>query len=103
MQGQVLQNGSRRLLYAIPMPLSQTIGREQMSAPKSNQSLQPALHRWLLILNDLPDGSVVLDHFNNAWQQSRRYWYRAYGDSSEVSSWELAHRGPGRTIWRPDE
>lgn len=79
----------------------------------SKPSLQPALHRAQIQLNELPAGSVILDRFGDAWQAGRLYmalvdsasgyWYRAYGDSSEVSSWELAQRGPIKTIWRPDE
>jgi nuclear transport factor 2 (NTF2) superfamily protein len=66
-------------------------------------STHPLLHQWWLELEDLPDGSVVLDQYNHAWQNSRGYWYRSYGDDSEVSSWELHFKGPGRTIWRPDD
>lgn len=66
-------------------------------------SLQPALHRTQIALDKMPHGSVVLDRFGHAWQQSSvgmlnpvgsGCWYRAYGDSSEVSSWELAQLGP---------
>lgn len=67
----------------------------------SQKHLQPALHRAQIQLDGLGDGAVILDRHNNAWQQSRRYWYRAYGDSSEVNSWELAQRGPIKTIWEP--
>lgn len=68
-------------------------------------SLHPALHRSLLRMQDLPPGSVVLDRFGDAWQSARGYgpfgstyatgyWYRAYGDDSEVSTWEAAQYGP---------
>lgn len=67
-------------------------------------SLQPALHRTQIALDKLPAGSVVLDRFGHAWQSAhaggRRegapsgYWYRSYGDDSEVTSWELAQLGP---------
>lgn len=57
------------------------------------------------ILDDLPAGSVVLDRFGHAWQQggawrfhSSPYWYRSYGDDSEVSSYELSQRGPLRAM-----
>lgn len=66
--------------------------------------LQPALQRSQIRLDELPAGSVVLDRFGHAWQAGSRgvwgttyntgYWYRAYGDSSEVSSFELAQSGP---------
>lgn len=67
----------------------------------SNPHLQPALHRAQMQLDRLADGSVILDRHNQAWQLSRHYWYRAYGDDSEVSSWELAQRGPVKTLWEP--
>lgn len=56
--------------------------------------LQPALRRTLLELDKLPHGSVVIDRFGHAWQESRNYWYRAYGDDASVSSWELCQRAP---------
>lgn len=56
--------------------------------------LQPALHRTLLALNELPDGSVVQDRFGHAWQCSRNYWYWSYGDDSEVSSWDIVSLAP---------
>lgn len=71
-------------------------------------SLQPALHRTQIMLDKLPGGSVVLDRYNHAWQQGggyrfngSPYWYRAYSDSSEVSSFELAQLGPCKTVWEP--
>jgi len=56
-------------------------------------------------LDQMPPGAVVLDRHGHAWQSARGYgpmgteyangyWYRAYGDSSEVSTWELAQYGP---------
>ena len=68
----------------------------------SKSSLHPALHRAHIKLDSLPHGSVILDRYGQAWQQSRRYWYHAFGDSSEVNSWELAQRGPVTTIWNPE-
>lgn len=67
--------------------------------------LQPALQRSQIALDELPAGSVVLDRFGHAWQSARGYgalgttyvtgyWYRSYGDDSEVSTFELAQRGP---------
>lgn len=69
-------------------------------------SLQPALHRAVITLDKLNHGAVILDRFEHAWQQSKsgnvgsRYWYRSYGDDSEVSSWEVAQRGPVKVIWK---
>lgn len=60
--------------------------------------LQPALHRSLITLNNLSSGSVVLDKFGHAWQLSRGYWYRAYGDDEETDSWTVAQRGPIKVI-----
>lgn len=78
-----------------------------MSAPRG--SLHPALHRSLLRMQDLPPGSVVLDRFGDAWQSARGYgplgstyasgyWYRAYSDDSEVSTWAAAQYGPMTVI-----
>lgn len=72
-------------------------------------SLQPALKRAQKTLDGLGPGSVILDRYGDAWQSARGYgplggmyatgyWYRAYGDSSEVSSFELAQRGPVKVI-----
>lgn len=71
-------------------------------------SLQPALHRTQVALDKLPAGSVVLDQYGHAWQSAHAggqregapsaYWYRSYGDDSEVTSWELAQRGPVRLM-----
>ena len=70
--------------------------------------LQPALQRSQIALDELPAGSVVLDRYGHAWQVGSRgtwgssyntgYWYRAYGDSSEVSTFELAQSGPFRLM-----
>jgi len=60
--------------------------------------LQPALHRTQIRLDKLFHGSVILDRHGDAWQLSGDYWYRAYGDDSQVSSFELAQRGPVTTI-----
>jgi len=64
----------------------------------TTKTLQPALHRSQIQLDKLAHGSVVLDRHGDAWQLSREYWYRAYGDDSMVSSFELAQRGPITTI-----
>lgn len=67
--------------------------------------LQPALQRSQIALDNLEAGSVVLDRFGHAWQSARGYgalgttyatgyWYRSYGDDSEVSTFELAQKGP---------
>lgn len=55
-------------------------------------------HRTQARLDKLHDHSVVLDRFGHAWQLGRIYWYRAFGDSSTVSSYELAQLGPVRVI-----
>ena len=68
--------------------------------------LQPALHRSLLRMQKLPPGSVVLDRFGHAWQSARVhgiYWYRAYGDDTEVSAWEAAQSGPMTVIHKAAE
>lgn len=81
-----------------------------MSAPGS---LQPALHRSLLRIQELPPGSVVLDRFGDAWQSATGYgpvgstyatgyWYRAYGDSTEVSTWEVAQSGPMKVLYKAE-
>lgn len=67
-------------------------------------SLQPALNRTKIALDQLPSGSVVLDRYGHAWQSAgagwggaglvSAYWYRSYGDDSQVTSWELAQSGP---------
>lgn len=41
-------------------------------------------------LDSLNPGSVVLDEQGHAWQFDGTYWYRAYGDDSMVSTWDLA-------------
>lgn len=50
------------------------------------------------MLDTLQPGAVVLDTHGHAWQMGRvidaYYWYRAYGDSSNVSTHELATLGP---------
>lgn len=67
--------------------------------------LQPALQRSQIVLDELPALSVVLDRFGHAWQHARSYgaagreystgwWYRSFGDDREVTTWELAQRGP---------
>lgn len=74
---------------------------------KAISSLQPALHRAAVALDQMQPGAVVLDRYGHAWQGARRhdplggdystgYWYRAYdgNDASEVSTWELAQLGP---------
>lgn len=70
----------------------------------NKHSLQPALHRAHIALDELSHGAVILDRFGDAWQQARigqvgsGYWYRSYGDDSEVSSFEVAQRGPIKVI-----
>lgn len=58
--------------------------------------------RTQIELDKLAPGSVVLDELGHAWQADRVYWYRAYGDSSQVSSFELAQRcGTFDVIYEP--
>lgn len=49
-------------------------------------------------LDELHDGSVIIDKYGHAWQSGSTYWYRAYGDDSLVSSHEVAQYGPIRII-----
>lgn len=50
--------------------------------------------RAQLMLDSLPKGSVVLDRYADAWQYGGIYWYRAYGDSTSVSSHSLSYKQP---------
>ncbi len=62
------------------------------------------LQRTQVRLDQLPAGSVVLDRHGHAWQsvgagwagagRDSAYWYRAYGDDSQVTSRDLAQAGP---------
>ena len=52
--------------------------------------LRPDLAKNQTVLDSLNPGSVILDTHGRAWQNDRCYWYEAYGDSSGVSSFELA-------------
>ncbi|ANP74523.1 hypothetical protein [Cryobacterium arcticum] len=69
---------------------------------KGTMTLQPALHRAQIELDKMPANAVILDSYGHAWQQggtpgrgvASGYWYRAFGDDTEVSSFELAQRGP---------
>lgn len=69
------------------------------------RNLQPRLSADLKKINALEPGAVVLDRYGHAWQSARGYgpfgstypsgyWYRAYGDDSEVASFEVAQHGP---------
>ena len=62
------------------------------------------LEKEQIALDKLKPGAVVLDQYGEAWQMGRGYsfgdgqyatgyWYRAYGDSTEVSSFELSQHG----------
>ncbi|RKW71773.1 hypothetical protein [Galactobacter caseinivorans] len=55
------------------------------------------------LLDSLPAGAVVLDRNGHAWQQGgiyrfwgeqHGYWYRSYGDDSEVTAREIADLAP---------
>ena len=71
-------------------------------ANKGTVTLQGALHRAQIALDKMPANAVILDRYDHAWQHGGTaamnapsgYWYRAFGDDSEVSSFELAQRGP---------
>jgi len=58
--------------------------------------LRPDLQRTQIELDKLPQGSVVIDAYGNAWQSSSHgiYWHRAYGEDDMYSSWELCQRAP---------
>jgi hypothetical protein len=62
-----------------------------MSAGKSD--LRQDAHRVLLKLDNLANGSIVVDAKGDAWQKSSPtgYWYRAY-DGDDKASWEVAQR-----------
>ncbi len=57
------------------------------------------------MLDKLHPTAVVLDRHGHAWQMGgvadAYYWYRAYGDSSNVTSHELASHGPFTVLYRP--
>lgn len=61
--------------------------------------LKAPLIRAQVALDALTHGSVVLDSYGDAWQLSRDYWYRAYGDDTMVDSFVLAQRAPFKTIY----
>lgn len=47
---------------------------------------------------------MILDSRGHAWQADRIYWYRAFGDDSCVSSWDLSQiTGPKITVIHPQE
>lgn len=58
-------------------------------------SLRADLHGAWGVLDDAPDGAVIIDSNGDAWQKSGYLgdWYRAY-DGDGVSSFHLAQRGP---------
>lgn len=58
-----------------------------------------AVERAKIMLDNLNARSVVIDRHGDAWQSGGvgsvgMYWYRAYGDSSEVDSWALSQLQP---------
>lgn len=67
-----------------------------MSAKKGH--VRSDVRRDHIILDELRKGAVVLDRDGHAWQYGGVYWYRAYGDDSMVSSYDLAPRGPFRVL-----
>lgn len=70
-----------------------------MAGATRRRPLKAPLIRAQVALDALPHGSVVLDSCGHAWQLSRNYWYRAYGDDSMVDSFALAQRSPFKTIY----
>ncbi len=53
--------------------------------------LRKDLARLQTKLDALDNGAVVLDADGDAWQKGfPGFWYRAFGDSSQVSSFQLA-------------
>ena len=63
---------------------------KQEKSASRRSSLRPDLARAQTQLDKLPPGAVILDRNGHAWQHDRIYWYRAYGDDTCVSSFELA-------------
>jgi hypothetical protein len=62
-----------------------------MSAGKSD--LRPDIHRTLVKLDALADGSIIIDRHGHVWQKGAAYgtWYRAY-DADGQPSWDIAQR-----------
>lgn len=64
-----------------------------------NHALATPFRKAQTALDKLSHGSVVLDRYGDAWQLGEPYWYRALGDDSMISSFELAQRGPVKAIY----
>jgi hypothetical protein len=47
------------------------------------------LRKALKAINDLPNGAVVIDQYDHAWQKGGDLWYRAF-DGAGTSAWEAA-------------
>lgn len=62
------------------------------------ERLRADVRRNLRFLNSLPAKAVVLDATGCAWQESRGYWYRAFGDDQELDAWEISSLGPFRLM-----
>jgi hypothetical protein len=60
-------------------------------SPRKQSDLHPDLHRTLLKLDALADGSIIVDKYGHAWQKGTIVgtWYRAY-DGDGHSSWDVA-------------
>lgn len=56
--------------------------------------------RHQMSIDQLHRDSVVLDCFGHAWQYGGIYWYRAYGDDSRVSSYDLSFKGPFKVLFK---
>lgn len=66
---------------------------------------QPALDKAQIRLDQLDKNAVILDGTGCAWQFGgwrNPYWYRAFGDDSFVSSYELSQIIEGKfTVIHP--
>ena len=73
------------------MPWTPTLTENEKKASRRG-SLQPKLAKAQIQLDKLNGNAVILDSSGQAWQfggWQNPYWYRAFGDDSFVSSFEL--------------
>lgn len=71
-----------------------------MSANKRGKA-HNAAQREQIKIDSLPPRSVVIDRNGDAWQTSGLYWYRAFGDSSLVSSYDIRQLAPFSVVHTP--
>ena len=71
-----------------------------MSANRRGKTANAA-EREQIKLDALPSRSVVLDANGHAWQADGIYWYRAFGDSSMIGSWEMRAYAPFTVVYNP--